>query len=296
VSLALCVVLSTACGPENPSGPSPTQTTSQRSPGVATFEVSGVVRDAITNAPVAGARAEISGAEIGQTSGPNGDFAWANVPAGTSVLRVSKEGYLQSEHTLTLTANTNVLLMLSPAASPPPSPSPSPSPSLYSGYVTDGQGRPVVGARVRGGPYFGYTDANGRYEFQGYSGASAGTVYPPDGYEPRPVRVYNTFPLYPGGQNITIRRITNVSMSPPATLAVGTHSWVFAQVSFDDGKTESPVADLFAMTSSDTGVVKVGGGNGQGPAFVEGVKAGIASVSGRYFGVSAAMFQVEVVR
>jgi hypothetical protein len=89
------------------------------------------------------------------------------VPAGTIVLRVSKEGYLQSEHTFTLTANTNVLLMLSPAASPPPSP---------------------------------------------------------------------------------------------------------------------------------TGVVKVGSGNGQGPAFVEGVNAGIASVSGRYFGVSTAMFQVQVIR
>jgi hypothetical protein len=99
-----------------------------------------------------------------------------------------------------------------------------------------------------------------------------------------------------GGQNITIRRITNVSMSPPATLAVGAHSWVFAQVSFDDGKTESPVADLSVMTSSDTGVVRVGSGNGQGPAFSEGVKAGIASVSGRYFGVSTAMFQVQVVR
>jgi hypothetical protein len=50
------------------------------------------------------------------------------------------------------------------------------------------------------------------------------------------------------------------------------------------------------MTSSDTGVVKVGSGNGQGPTFVEGVKAGIASVSGRYFGVSTAIFQVQVVR
>jgi hypothetical protein len=121
-------------------------------------------------------------------------------------------------------------------------------------------------------------------------------VFPPDGYEPKPVRVYNNFPLYPGGHNITIRRITNVSMSPPATLTVGAHGWVSAQVSFDDGTTESPVADLFVMTSSDTGVVKVGSGNGQGPAFVEGLKAGMASVSGRYFGVSTAMYQVSVVR
>jgi hypothetical protein len=286
-----------ACGTENPSGPSPAQTASQGSPAAATFEVSGVVRDAITDAPVAGARAEISGAEIGQTSGPNGDFVLANVPAGTIVLRVSKEGYQQSEHTFTLTANTNVLLVLSPAASPPRSPSPPPSPSLYFGYVTDGQGRPVVGAKVCGAQYCGYTDANGRYEFQGWSAGSSGKVFPPDGYEPKPVRVYlEGFPLYPGGQNITIRRITNVSMSPPATLAVGAHSWVYARVSFDDGKTESPVADLFVMTSSDTGIVKVGSGNSQGPAFVEGVTAGAASVRGRYFGASTAMFQVQVVR
>jgi hypothetical protein len=68
-----------------------------------------------------------------------------------------------------------------------------------------------------------------------------------------------------------------------------------AQVSFDDGKTESPIADLFVMTSSDTSVVKVGSDNGQGPGFVEGVNAGIASVSGGCFGVSTEMFHVRVV-
>jgi hypothetical protein len=184
----------------------------------------------------------------------------------------------------------NVTLNFDLAPSPVPS-----SLSLSFGYVTDGQGRPVVGARVRGGQYFGYTDANGRYEFEGYTGGSAGAVYPPDGYEPKPVRVYDTFPLYSGGQNITIRRITNVSMSPPVILAVGAHTWVNAQVSFDGGRPESPVADLFVMTSSDPGVVKVGSGNGQGPAFVEGIKAGTATVSGRYFGISTATFQVQVV-
>jgi hypothetical protein len=212
------------------------------------------------------------------------------------MVRFSKEGYDSREEERSIAAGGTTIypaVFLRKTGAPPPLP---PSPSLYFGYVTDGQGRPVVGANVCGAQYCGYTDANGRYEFQGWSGGSAGTVFPPDGYEPKPVRVYITsFPLYPGGQNITIRRITKVSMSPPATLAVGAHSWVLAQVSFDDGKTESPVADLFVMTSSDTGVVNVGSGNGRGPAFVEGVKAGIASVSGRYFGVSTAMFQVQVV-
>src|SRR5262245_2310006 len=56
-----------------------------------------------------------------------------------------------------------------PPTTEPPTPPPPPAPQTsftYSGIVTDGTGRPVVGATVRGGPNSGSTDANGRYEFQ----------------------------------------------------------------------------------------------------------------------------------
>jgi hypothetical protein len=161
--------------------------------------------------------------------------------------------------------------------------------------VTDGQGRPVVGARVRGGPDSAYTDTTGRYEFRSqYSSVVAGNVYPPDGYEPKPWSPTESFPLKPG-DNITIRRITSVTITPPATLRM---VWgqlpVGAHVSFDTGQTEGPHSDPFRMTSSDATVIKPGGITGAGP-YVTGLKEGTASVSARYFGVSTATFQIQVV-
>ena len=190
----------------------------------------------------------------------------------------------------------------SPSPSPSPSPTPSPSPSpeppatyTYSGLVTDGQGRPVVGARVRGGPDSAYTDTTGRYEFRSqYSSVVAGNVYPPDGYEPKPWSPTESFPLKPG-DNITIRRITSVTITPPATVRmVWGQTPVGAHVSFDTGQTEGPHTDPFRMTSSDATVIRPGGITGAGP-YVTGLKEGTASVSARYFGVSTATFEIQVV-
>lgn len=183
-----------------------------------------------------------------------------------------------------------------PTPNPVPSPTPTPTTYAYSGQVTDSQGRPVAGAIVEGGPDFGTTDANGRYEFQSPYDSVPGRVRPPDGYEPKPVRsTDNGFVLTPGGQNISIRRITTVSLSPPSTIRVGVHIGVNALISFDSGQTASPVDDLLIMSSSEPAILKAGSGHGQGPAFVEGMQPGNASVSGRYFGVSSATFQVQVI-
>ncbi len=116
-------------------------------------------------------------------------------------------------------------------------------------------------------------------------------MYPPAGYERKPVRFTDSFVLTPG-QNISIRRITSVSMSPPATLKVGERGSLSPQISFDTGQTESPVYDLFERTVSDPTVLRF---EGVVNATVEAVKPGTVSVTGRYFGVSAGTKQIQVV-
>ena len=152
----------------------------------------------------------------------------------------------------------------------------------------------MAGATVRGGPDSGVTDANGRYEFRSAYPSVPGNVYPPSGYEPKPVRPTESFPLVPG-QNISIRRITGVTMTPPAIVKVGAHEGFPASVTFDTGQTESPDVDRFDVASSDTTVMRAGSGSGWAMPYVEGVKAGTATVTGRYFGVSARSSQVQVV-
>ncbi|HEY1307131.1 MAG TPA: carboxypeptidase regulatory-like domain-containing protein [Vicinamibacterales bacterium] len=371
-TVVVCSAFVTGCGSDHPSGPTPTP--GSNSP--ATFVVSGVVRDASTNAPIAGARAEIGTGEVAQTTNDSGQFSLANVPAGEVVLRITKEGYVQSEQRLAVTANTNVVTMLSPAAS-----TPSPTfvmsgyirnqltgatianarldvisganagrtafsdsgglyrfeqlkagsmrvritapdfnaqeadvsisgdvttnfqlapltPYVYSGYVTDSQGRPVANATVEAGPNHGSTDANGHYEFSSPYSSAPGRVRPPAGYEPKPVRSTDSgFNLNSGGQNITIRRITGVSISPPATLTAGAGRTSFAvQISFDSGQVESPHLDLLMTASSNTAILKADSGNGVFPnPYVEGIAPGTASVVSTYFGVSSPAAQVQVV-
>ena len=184
-----------------------------------------------------------------------------------------------------------------PAANPAPAPAPEIAISTYtySGIVTDGQGRPVVGATVRGGLDSGSTDANGRYQFQSPYSSVPGNVYPPAGYERRPVRWTDSFVLTPG-QNLTVRRITGLNITTPATLPVGDHTYVNAQVTFDSGAVEVVVLEVFELTSSDPSILKAGSGSVEvDRVTIEGLAPGTASVTGRYFGVSSPTRQVQVV-
>jgi hypothetical protein len=165
----------------------------------------------------------------------------------------------------------------------------------YSGIVTDGQGRPVAGAIVRGGPNSGTTDANGRYEFQSSYSSVPGNVHPPNGYERKPVRWTDSFVLTPG-QDLTIRRITGLTVTPPATLAVGAQTQVIMQVIFDTGAIESPVYEVFELSSSDPSILRAGSGSADmDRVSMWGVAPGTASVTGRYFGVSSPARPVQVV-
>ena len=165
----------------------------------------------------------------------------------------------------------------------------------YSGLVSDGQGRPVAGATVRGGPDSATTDAGGRYEFQSQYNSVPGNVYPPPGFERKPVRWTDSFVLTPG-QNLNIRRITGLSIITPATLPVGERTRVSTQVSFDTGAVETVVLDVFELTSSNASILKAGIGSTELDRIsIEGVTPGTASVMGRYFGVSSPTRPVQVV-
>jgi hypothetical protein len=164
----------------------------------------------------------------------------------------------------------------------------------YSGIVSDGQGRPVVGATVRGGPDSATTDGNGRYEFRSQYSSVPGNVYPPAGYERKPVRFIDSFGLTPG-QNITIRRITGLTVAPPATLGIGAQSSVGTQVTFDTGAVETPVLEIVELTSSDASIVRAGSGSAENDRIsIWGVAPGTATITAHYFGVSSAARPVQV--
>jgi hypothetical protein len=251
--------------------------------------MTGTIRNRSTSAGIANARIDvIDGVNLGRSASTDASGVYRLQPlnGGAMRVRVTATNYTSQEIDVPLTGNVNLNFELAPL-----------SVYTYFGYVSDSQGRPVINADVSAGPAHGYTDANGRYEFQSHYDSGPGRVTAPDGYEPRPVLATdNRFPLYAGGQNITIRRITSVTIAPPATLRI---AWgrisVGAQISFDSGQVEGPRADRFVVTSSDTSVIRAGSGMGQGQPFIEGLKEGTASVSGNYFGVSSATFQVQVV-
>ena len=138
------------------------------------------------------------------------------------------------------------------------------------------------------------TDRNGHYEFRSPYPSVPAWLRPPDGYERKPIDPTASFPLVPG-QNMTVRRIAGVTISPPATVTEGAgRTSVNARVWFDTGQTEVPYADAFVMTSSDTTILRTGSGGGLGAPYIEGLKPGTASVTGRYFGVPSSTFQVQV--
>jgi hypothetical protein len=249
--------------------------------------MSGYVRDQLTNGTIANARLEIlQGVNTGKTawSDSGGLYRFEQLKAGATRVRITATDYDARESDVSISGDLTMNFQLAPNL-----------PYVYSGVVTDGSGRPVVAATVRGGPNSVSTDANGRYEFRSPYSSVPGNVFPPAGYERKPVRFTDSFVLTPG-QNITIRRITGLTVAPPATLGVGAQSSVSTQVTFDTGAVESPVLEIIELSSSDSSIVRAGSGSAENDRIsIWGVAPGTATITGRYFGVSSAPKPVQVV-
>ena len=69
----------------------------------------------------------------------------------------------------------------------------------------------MVGATVRGGPIRGRQMPTAATSSEGLYSSVPGNVYPPTGYERKPVRWTDSFMLTPG-QNLTVRRITGLTV------------------------------------------------------------------------------------
>ncbi len=276
----------TATAPAPTPSPTPSPSPTPAPTPETGYVMSGYVRDHVTNGTIANARLDlIQGINAGKTawSDSGGLYRFEQLKAGAARVRITAAVYDARESDVSISGDLTMNVQLAPVMA-----------YLYSGIVSDGTGRPVVGATVRGGPNSATTDANGRYEFRSVYSSVPGNVYPPAGYERKPVRFTDAFVLTPG-QNITIRRITGLTVSPPATLAVGAQSSVGTQVTFDSGAVESPVLEIIELTSSDSSIVRAGSGSADNDRIsIWGVAPGTATITGRYFGVSSAAKPVQV--
>jgi hypothetical protein len=92
---------------------SPTTTTPTGPPGT----VTGIVTNALTAAPIAGATVRVDGSSASATTGGDGRFTLTGAPSGTRTLRTTANGFVTETRTVNIVANGSVeqAIALTPA-------------------------------------------------------------------------------------------------------------------------------------------------------------------------------------
>lgn len=113
----------------------------------------GVLTDATSGAPVANAELSLTGADgtkVEAVSGPDGTYAFADVPTGSN-LRIDAGDYGVREEAVGARTLADFAFTVTTVA----------------GTVTDASGRPVAGAVIASGEVRGVTDSDGAYRLAG---------------------------------------------------------------------------------------------------------------------------------
>ena len=122
-----------------------------------TYNVEGIISDATTLLPIAGATVTIQGTALTATTTATGTYIITNVPSGNYIVEATATGYAPNTTTVTVsTANvTQVDILLAPLGG---------AVFSVSGQVTDAAtNAPIVGATVTIAGQTGVTNSNGDY-------------------------------------------------------------------------------------------------------------------------------------
>lgn len=175
-------------------------------------------------------------------------------------------------------------------AGPPPSQEPAQPAYTVTGQVRDSRGAPVAGAEVwiygndspidnRYGVTF--TDGNGRYSVSSATRAPHMVRAMKDGYIRSDVPIVASASSLEWSADIRIAHIDRYTLLVPDEVAVGEWVKLQARIDLDDGSTSTGF--LFMELSSSNGAVL----HVEPTGWINGLSAGTASVSARYYGASA---------
>ena len=259
--------------------------------------LTGTVRDAVTRSAISNAEVEsIEGVNVGRgvRTDSNGSYRLDGLVAGSMTVRASVDGYVTQTVGIRLpavlatpTLNFDLISLQTRRF-------------RYYGVVRDGLGNPVPGVSVSSATPFvcefmAITDSFGRYDNTSNCGSVLLDVVPPRGYEG--VRFQFESKTDAGERNYTTKRIVNVMLSAPSQLSRTDGPFanpVSVFVTFDDGVNRRLGSqDLLTLQSSNAGIVRPGGNNGNNLT-IQGVTVGTATVTTTYWGVMAQPVSVTV--
>ncbi len=166
---AFLLVIPTMAGVAHAQEPPPAQ-----APQPPSRVVTGLVEDANSREPLAGATVTVKGTAIQTTTDDKGFFIFTGLPAGQLTFEVAAPGHDPTDVPMAFEhGSLRIALVASGAAAPQPAPPPGPPPAAtrtVRGIVTEkGTGVPVIAAQVqlKGSTVSVLTEDDGTYVFEG---------------------------------------------------------------------------------------------------------------------------------